>query len=667
MGSQTSGTPPLSPLSPLSPQFTGIDPSLMVRLITTLEHGRDVIGEQAEMIRRALTAAELSTARVGQLKEIEGWIDDQLPALRRRNDIIKRPVMEWTPGLVGYDETACALPTATDARARGAALARLLTDALPMQGQTADDEILPLIRQLATHRDDPDFATAFFAELGLQGSLDLPAQLTGALHDPGAAIAIIGQAFATAVQSGRRLPAFAAMLDEIGTTPVTADSVGPGKPLRGLGMLLSGGDFPAGWLAQVAAVHVLGPESEAWSADDLAGYMNALARNPAAARMAIAGATGDAVLSTFLGRMLDRVGSYAANGQPAPGDAFGRMLAAAAGAYDEKDAAHSPDAARLAYDLMTTLPNFDNRPPEPGVQWPWLRVVRPIRVHLAEIAGAYATEITEGASLGDVNRTQPSAFGKVTTIVPGLTPAFRLSPEDTYAFVKLFADSPDDTKPFETGMGSLTDRLVHTAATQDAGKSIEHLERVMHALGYVAGMQFAAERKVQGVMDAADQERLKDEAFALGLSLGVGGLAIPGMQGQVLWLALSTAAPAAFDKLTSPTQTRLDALDDKTRLADLARGHWLVDTLMENGFRARTAPTDPQFAHPPITDKDGRLLPFEIIAKDEQTLRNLNNWLIANGSGGVSKTQVGEAVSQLDVEFRGARDVAKSQVGRPYE
>ena len=100
----------------------------------------------------------------------------------------------------------------------------------------------------------------------------------------------------------------------------------------------------------------------------------------------------------------------------------------------------------------------------------------------------------------------------------------------------------------------------------------------------------------------------------------------------------------------------MQALDDKVRLAALARGHWLVNALIDSGFTPAVPATDPRFARPPITGPDGRLLPFDRIAKDKEALRNLNNWLIANGSGGTSKTELGEAAKWLDeIVFNGAR------------
>ncbi|GAA2215653.1 hypothetical protein GCM10009850_111210 [Nonomuraea monospora] len=70
---------------------------------------------------------------------------------------------------------------------------------------------------------------------------------------------------------------------------------------------------------------------------------------------------------------------------------------------------------------------------------------------------------------------------------------------------------------------------------------------------------------------------------------------------------------------------------------------------------------DEQFNVPPIVDENGQLLPFEKIAQSREALRNLNNWLIANGSGLTDKSRIGEATKQLDVLFRGAKDAAEDE------
>ncbi|TQM76365.1 hypothetical protein FHX40_3099 [Thermopolyspora flexuosa] len=643
--------PPVPPgTGPLSPDFSGMNPALMAEFVALLEKAQAVLREETGAILAELARVGGDRTRMLRVQDVANWVERQLPDLRRREELARKTgaLPSWTPGggqgLRPFDESA--FVSVTEARLRGAALARSIGDVSPFT-IGARDRYATFVKTLAEHEDDPDFTAAFFAELGLESTLDLGRRLRGALGDDAdKAIDTVSRAFGTAIRSGGGSRAFAQMRERLAAGPVLTKAGGVTVRKHGLGDLLRAGEFPAGWLAGVVNRHALAPDSNV-SGEDLAGFLNALGNNPAAARAAIAAATRDVPLETFLRRLNDRVAvrsSFAHQDhlqakENSRADAFGRMLAAAAGAYDERDGAHSAEAARLAFDLIRTLPKLD--------------IAEPTRVHLAEIAGAYATEITEGANLSDANRTLPSAFGAVKTVVPGLKPAFRLSPADTFAFVKTFATSPATIKPFEKGMGDLADRLVRAAA--DGARGIEPLERVMRALGHVSGMQYAAERLVQGALDAEDEARRKGQSFLLGLALGVAGIVVP-LEGQALWLALSTGAPLAFDKLTEVDKTRLQALDDKVRLAALARGHWLVNALIDSGFRPTVPATDPRFAHPPITGPDGRLLPFDQIAKDKQALRNLNNWLIANGSGGTSKTKLGEAAKWLDeIVFNGAR------------
>lgn len=640
--------PPVPPgTGPLSPDFSGMNPALMAEFIALLEQAHAVLREETGAILAELARAGADRTRMLRVQDVANWVGQQLPDLRRRAELARRTgaLPPWAPGgaqgLRPFDESR--FVGVAEARLRGAALARWIGDATPTVFG-ARDRYAAFVKALGEHADDPEFTAAFFAGLGLERTLDLGRRLRAALgEDADAAIDTVSRAFGTAIRSGAGVRAFTEMRERLAAGPLRAKG---GGVRHGLGDLLRAGEFPPGWLAAVAHRHALAPESNV-SGEDLAGYLYALGNNPAAARAAIAAATRDVPLETFLRRLNDRVAvrsryAYQEHLQlkeNSRADAFGRMLAAAAGAYDERDGAHSEEAARLAFDLIRTLPKLD--------------IAEPTRVHLAEIAGAYATEITEGANLSDANRTRPSAFGKVTTVVPGLNPAFRLSPADTFAFVTTFATSPATIKPFEKAMGELADRLVRAAA--GGGRGIEPLERVMRALGHVSGLQYAAERLVQGARDAEDEARRKRQAFLLGLALGVGGIAVP-LEGQVLWLALSTGAPLAFDKLTEVDKTRVQALDDKVRLAALARGHWLVNALIDSGFTPTVPATDPRFARPPITGPDGRLLPFDRIAKDKEALRNLNNWLIANGSGGTSKTELGEAAKWLDeIVFNGAR------------
>ncbi|MBT2235568.1 DUF6571 family protein [Nonomuraea sp. NEAU-A123] len=645
----------------------------MDMFITTFKRGGDCVGEEAGALRRLLEQARLTTVDLQPLAATLSWLDVKLPELRRRAQIARaaNALTPWRIGLLPFDESR--LMSQSEARQKGSQLAERFRDARsgagPFMERPHDDELGALIAQLDTHRDDPDFTAAFFAGLGVEGTLDIVGKLRAGMRDPEKAIDVVSRAFGTAVRgggvvsraysersgvfTGTDVPGFAELKNELAR--------GPGKPGdRALGWLLRAGDFPPEWLAKVVRAHALTSDS-GLQGKEMAGYLDALGNNPAAARLALVAVRKDGVPLSALLRDLSWKTRRDVSSGPEAADAFGRMLAAAAGAYDEKDGAHSPESAKFAFDLIRALPELDE--PTPAEQQLGIRprgLDDATRKHLAEIAGAYATEITEGANLGDTNRTQGSAFGPVETLVPGLKPAFRLSPEETYAFVKLFANSPATIAPFEEGMGKLTDRLMAAAAQADGNRGIDHLEQVMKALGYTAGMQFAAERAVQGALDEQDKEFREQQTAKLGFLINVAGVPVA-LQGQPLWIAVSTMAGAMLNDLTEVDKTRLDALDDKTRLAALVRGRWLVDTLMAEGFRPQVSAADERFNVPPIVDENGQLLPFEKLAQSKETLRNLNNWLIANGSGLTDKNRIGEATKQLDVLFRGTKDTAEDE------
>ncbi|MFB9471432.1 hypothetical protein ACFFR3_18065 [Nonomuraea salmonea] len=664
-------TPPGT--GPLSPDYSGLDPELMERFITTFKSGGDRVGEEAGALRRILEQAGLPTADLQPLAATLMWLDIKLPELRRRAQTARaaNAITPWRTGLLAFDDSR--LMSQSEARKKGTELAERFRDARsgagPLMNRPHDEELAALIAELDDHRDDPDFAAAFFAGLGVDGTLAIAGKLRQGMRDPEKAIDVVSRAFGTAVRggdvvsrghtersavfTGTDMPGFAKLKNELAR--------GPGLPGdRSLGWLLRAGDFPPEWLAKVVKAHALTPDSRL-QGKEMAGYLAALGNNPAAARLAMAAVRKDGVpLSALLRDLVWRTRREVSSG-PEAADAFGRMLAAAAGAYDEKDGAHSSRSARFAFDLMRALPDLAN--PSAAERQQGIRALNlddATRKHLAEIAGAYATEITEGANLGDANRTQGSAFGPVKTVVPGLNPTFRLSPEDTYAFVKLFANSPATIAPFEEGMGKLTDRLMAAAAKADGGRGVEHLERAMKALGYTAGMQFAAERAVQGLLDERDKEFREQQLAKLGFFINVAGVPVA-LQGQPLWIAATTIAGSMLSDLTEVDKTRLDALDDKTRLAALARGRWLVDVLTAGGFEPQVSAADERFNTPPIVDENGKLLPFEKIAQSKEGLRNLNNWLIANGSGLTDKSRIGEATKQLDVMFRGAKDAAEDE------
>ncbi|WP_449063588.1 DUF6571 family protein [Planomonospora algeriensis] len=584
----------------------------MLEFVSALERVRDVIGEQSERIRQLLAAAGVPTDGLRPMREITDWIDGELPGLRRRQEIARAtnalPTWGPRPALVAFDEGAYRSPA--DSREQGTALGKRLADIGPVgfwDHHADSDRYAQVVAELEKNKNDADFTAAFFAALGTEGTLKLPLLLREGLHtktfraplsppDPDEpALRTLSQAFGGAVTGGAHVPGFAKIRDAVRRAQ-------PGEERAGADLLLSAGEFPTEWLAGVAAAWggLANPRKVS------TGLMYALGNNPAAARLVIEKAAGPYTkdqkklrehLKAFNGQVLN------GPSEDARGDAFGRMLAAAAGAYDEKDGAHSREAAAFAFTVMTTFGD--------------LKVPEAARVHLSELAGAYTTEITEGANIGDGNMTDPSAL-KPTTSSLGLKSAFTLNPQDTYKFLKTFADTDENLKPFEEAMGRFSQGLIaaELAKVKKSG-DIESLEPVLRALGNVRGFELAAAEKLRGSLDVADEQSKKLLNFTVGTTLGVTGLGVPTMTGQVAWLALSTGF-SGIDAFGPEAEKRVDKLDKTEWHTALGRQHTLAQTLMAGGFVPKVTPAEYQAACPPgvaITDEEGNLRPFPELLK----------------------------------------------------
>ncbi len=645
-----------------SGDFCGIDPAAMNAMAADLRQASDRLTSFAADFEGLFRANGVSTTPLAQIAAIADWGRSQAPTLSERAELIK--ALNGTG-----DHTFAQLPDALDSFAAGRGLGLMYGSDILINPATSVETKGELahqhIKEIAALAKDPAAAAAFFATLPAKVRDALPNLLMNT-GSPTARQDL--SAFSAALGAALRAPGVPAM------EKVKAELVS--KPAnRSVAWnrlaLLAGAKAPTD--VRVAAARALAlddfvknPRQDrtgagldetrtyGYSPDTVALALEVLVGDGKAARAAFAQMGGDGVKLTQvekMKRLLDYSTSVASGDDVA--DVFGRVLATASGAYDEKDGAHSTEAAKFAFNVIREMPKLD--------------VLEPMRTSMAEIAGSYATEFTEGANRSDANRTQPSAFGPVKTIVPGLNPVFRLSPKDTKKFVRTFADTAAHIKPFEEGMGNLTDRIVNAAAKIDHGKSTDHLERAMRALGYVAGMQFATERDVQGKLDAEDQARVKAEMFVYGLGLGVVGLAVPGMTGQILWVGVSSFSPLIAEPGITPGKSRMSELDEKDRAAWMARETWLANILMSNGFKAKVPPNDPRFSNAPIAKSDGSLLPYAEIAKNKEAVRNFDNWLIANGSGGLNKRELGEAQIRTKIAFDGARKDVEIGGASPYE
>ncbi|MEV0969467.1 hypothetical protein [Microtetraspora glauca] len=639
---------PPSGTGPLASGFAGIDPSLMNGFIRDLERTGQVIAEHAEGIRRELAAVDLSATDLAPVREIGGWAEEQIPRLRQRVETID-VTLPWLPsaGLQPYQEKPLLAPG--DARRQGTDLAERFMaidpDELLLSGQSPTDRMNAVIGTLREHQYDANFTAAFFAALGADRTRRLAATLRGRLSDE--AVDVARTAFATALRGGAKVPGFATVAEELRKST--------GQDLDGVVDLLKPGPYPTEWLTGIAATVLTERLGSAAANGNLSTFLNLLAANPAAARLAVGRAARLGPRSSWekellrgfserdesdkLSEFLTKLGERARQ-DGTTADAFGRLLAAASGAYDEGQGRHSREAAFFAFTVMTTVDD--------------IRLHDATRVHLGELAGSYAPEITLGADIEAVDATMesgqlpsPGVFEPV--LVPGLRGAFRLSPKDTFRFLTTFAAQAESRAPFDAGMGELTQRLLPRVSQLAKAGDISAMHALFKMLGNARGFELAAAVRVLTPKDKAAKTAHDAESFVVGTAMGVVGFVPP--FGAVIWTGLSTGVSAYYTWMHEP-ENDTEELQKLISEEVLGRKHNIAELLMQQGFTSRILPA--QTSHGMgslISRKDGSLLSFkEINGLGDKGRQALDQWLIDNGMG-TSKTHTLGYLSSTEADF----------------
>lgn len=667
-----------SETGPLSPDFAGIDPDLMQGFVTALERGRDVIGEQSERIRQLLATAETSATALRPIREIEGWIGDELPGLRKRLQTINQDlpmiggaigtpeqVSAWTGdwlqdpiswGLLAYDEKT-GKTSATNAK-EGAKLAarfkRLPSSPLGLP-DTDYDRILD---KLAGKRGDAYFTAGFFRILGPEDVLTMIHRLTRYGEKAnGEHRRVISGALATALRAQPGVLGSAWKADNLRKASENS-----------LASLLQYGTFPTPWLTEIMRGRTGEPIGDGdgsrprrWKTD-LIPFLPVLANNPEMTRGLFDTLSREDLrdLFTELNRTksLEPASRYPSVDFDVSAE-FGRMLASIGGAYEKGP--HSPEAAKYAFNVMTImgdLRDVDGTDDSPGTP---MEVAPGARIFMSELAGAYATELVEGANIGDANMTEASTLKPFTSAF-GTTSAFTLSPKDTYRFLKTFADSDKNLAPFEKGMGALALKLIADAsATTRSTGDVKRMDQVFTALGNLRGFELAAIEKVQGNLDSIDKKRQSMVKYFRDNGIGVLSLYFsPIRAADYAWFLLSASISTketVQEVFGEEDETRVDRADKRDAMETLGRQHTYAQLLMANGFAPKVTPAEWQAKCPPgvaITDAKGNLKPFaDLIKQGNRGLESFERWVAANGMGGTNKIALGTLSNDTASWFEG--------------
>lgn len=388
--------------------------------------------------------------------------------------------------------------------------------------------------EIAPYMDDPYFSAAFYGELGPQLSQILPSMLQASgSHTAAEDLKTFSHAFGTAVSNANDDPGMKAVADQFVVPPREAATSWSRAAMA------SNGHFPPDWLAQAARANALdefaqhgaegfggmgfrgGPASsfpyDVGVPDDVvAAWTQDLGGNPVAAREALAtmGQPGTdvhihgdptAAYQDNIHKLVE-YGKDDSTGSIAHG--YGTAFEAAAGADNETDGSHSPEAATFAKALFNDMAHDSKDVPPIAAQ------------NFAKIGGSYVQEMAAGYRTHGDEVLPVDANGKLL----GDNAAFEVPPELAQEFAKTFAGNPEATKIFDSAAGQAAHNAMLAGARGDVdllhhNQSAHYLDDVSQAYGSVAGSENSAAVEVVG--EQVESEEHAKEIMKGILSAGV--------------------------------------------------------------------------------------------------------------------------------------------------
>ncbi|MFI7050459.1 hypothetical protein ACIBLB_00190 [Streptosporangium canum] len=489
-------------------EFCGIDPEGMGQLATSLRGAADRLTAFSQEFDGKLRQHGISTPALREIADIADWGGTQVSMLHGRIDLINA-LGEGAPELGGGGDRSSLvrLPDELEGFETARGLASMYgNDILVNHGGELQatlihehaDEVAQLVK-------NPQAAAAFFALLpaGIRDSLPSRIARTGsktAKED----LAAFSAALGAALRAPAFVPAFAKVRNEL-VKP--ADKTTAWNRLA----LLKGANAPSGVRSAAARALALdgftkdprqdrravGPtETKAYgySSDLVAMGLEVLAGDGAAVRDAFAKMGGTDVKLSQVDKMkqfLDYAKSAGTGDEVA--DAFGRVMEAGTEATTEKAGQHSP-AAAFALDAIRAAGSF-------GQNLPYAA-----KDSMSTIAKSYIHELSSGARFDKaLNRTSGMHVPSTWTTISGVTPAFYLSPGDTYRFLKTFAGEKPIADDFDKTAAHFRYATLTEAARLDAGKDDGHFERAATMFGDLGALEFKAGLETRGEKDATEE------------------------------------------------------------------------------------------------------------------------------------------------------------------
>ncbi|MET9253166.1 hypothetical protein [Streptomyces sp. NPDC003717] len=254
------------------PNFSGINPDNLQRTIKDLESGSKNLHDARASYASRFQRLGLDIRHLTEIGKIAGWVDDELPMLRRRQALAS--AMEVDQGRGGKHGAMVRLPepvpSVREAREGGKKLAGEIDEVSGLAAGAAGREFHRIAAELAAHRGDPDFTSAFYAAMDPELLQVLPVTVAAAGAPTAESdVRVFGSSFTTAVGAHSPAPGFDKAV-ALFHGDFRAD-----QPTAPLNRALMQGDDPGLWAlawkhVQIAAKKLTDP-SDTWT--DTAGLL----------------------------------------------------------------------------------------------------------------------------------------------------------------------------------------------------------------------------------------------------------------------------------------------------------------------------------------------------------------------------------------------------------
>lgn len=187
--------------------FSGIDPTALQNMIKSFTGDSASLSGGAQSLKTKFASFGLDTGPLDELIGISRWADDQAPMLRRRQALavaMSKPGQS-TP-MVQVPEPVL---TAKQAQTDGTKAAGQANAAEKEAAGPAGTDFHKIAQELAAHKDDPDWTSAFYAGLDPKLAAQLPSVIA-ATHSPTGKddMATFADAFHTAMNAAKPAPGF---------------------------------------------------------------------------------------------------------------------------------------------------------------------------------------------------------------------------------------------------------------------------------------------------------------------------------------------------------------------------------------------------------------------------------------------------------------------------